>query len=235
MVIGFGIHARAQEATSSSDTGFQDLFNGQNLSGWKGDERFWSVQDGAIVGQTSKENPAPHNTFLSYEGGEFGNFELRLKYKVEGFNSGVQYRSVQLDDFKVKGLQADFEATWHDGGVDKFSGMFFEEDGRMFMGQRGDVVIVKTSPKGTKKPNVEKIGSVGDPKDLVKVIKRDDWNEYTVIANGFTFTHIINGTVMSMGFDEDQNNRRESGIIAFQLHSGTPMKIQVKDIRIREL
>ncbi len=233
----FGV---AQESVSATDTAFRSLFNGNDLSEWKGDERFWSVRDGVIVGQTGKDNPAPHNTFLIYEGGEFGDFELRFEYKVDGFNSGVQYRSVEGDDFKVKGYQADFEARWHDaetsgGGIDKFTGMFFDEGGRMFMGQRGDVVIVKSVPEGKKKPLVEKIGSVGDPEQLEKAIRRDDWNEYTVIAKGFTFTHIVNGRVMAVGFDEDVENRRESGILAFQLHSGTPMKIQVKDVMIREL
>src|SRR6056297_46333 len=224
-----------QDPVSAATPQFKSLFNGDDLDGWKGDVRFWRVEDGAIIGQTSKDNPAPHNTFLIYEGGEFGDFVLTFKYKVDGFNSGMQYRSVEQDDLKVTGLQADFEAQWHDGDVDKFTGMFFEEGGRMFMGQRGDVVIAKTSEKGTNQPNVEKIGSVGDQMELADVIKRDDWNEYTIVANGFAFTHIVNGRVLSIGFDEDVNNRRESGILAIQLHSGTPMKIQVKDIQIREL
>lgn len=223
----------AQEASPVTDA--KSLFNGEDLGDWKGDERFWSVDGGAIIGQTSKDNPAPHNTFLSYTGGEFSDFVLTFQYRVDGFNSGMQYRSKQNDDFMVAGMQADFEAKWHDGDVDKFTGMYFEEEGRMFMGQRGDAVIVNPSPAGTKKADVTKVGNVGDHMQLADVIKRDDWNDYTIVANGETSIHIVNGRVMSIGIDKDKNNRRDSGILAIQLHSGTPMKIQVKDIKIREL
>jgi len=223
--------------SQAEEPGFESLFNGQDLSGWDGLEQFWSVQDGAIVGATSETNqPADKkNTFLIYRTDSFDDFELRFQYKVAGFNSGVQYRSIDKGHYHVNGLQADFEAQWHGGQVDKFSGMFFEENGRMFMGQRGDVVIVRSNPENPKKPKIEKIGTVGDPAQLEKAIKRDDWNDYTVIANGNQFTHIINGQVMSIGIDEDELNSRKSGILAFQLHSGKPMKIQLKNIRIRRI
>ena len=48
--------------------GFESLFNGNDLTGWKGDERFWRVEDGANVGQTTKDNPTKKNTFLVYTG-----------------------------------------------------------------------------------------------------------------------------------------------------------------------
>ncbi|MEM9589421.1 MAG: DUF1080 domain-containing protein, partial [Planctomycetota bacterium] len=207
-LIAAGVLANASaESPSVAPSPYQSLFNGQNLEGWRGDERFWSVQDGAIVGETSKDNPAPHNTFLIRDG-EFSDFELRFSYQVSGFNSGIQYRSVAGDDFKVTGYQADFEARWHDDGKkDKFTGMFFEEGGRMFMGQRGDAVIVHTGSK-PKKPVTTKIGTTGDSGELESVIKRDDWNEYVVVARGYTFTHIVNGRVMAVGYDEDTVHRR---------------------------
>jgi len=219
---------------------FSPLFNVKNLDGWEGDKRFWSVRDGILTGETSEDNKAEKNTFLIYRAKEYSNFELRFKYQVKGFNSGIQYRSVDKGEFVVHGLQADFEAEWHKNQdtnetFDRFSGMFFEEGNRMFMGQRGDVVIVRSNPEDPKKPKIEKIASTGDPKELVKVIKRDDWNDYTVIANGNQFIHIINGRVMAIGIDEDPLNFRTTGILAFQLHAGTPMKIQIKDLKIREL
>lgn len=224
-------------AVLAEEPGFETLFNGVDLSGWDGNKAFWSVEDGTIVGQTSETNqPADKkNTFLIFRGDSFDDFELRFEYQVEGFNSGIQYRSIDTGDFHVKGLQADFEARWHDGEIDRFSGMFFEENGRMFMGQRGDVVVVRANPENPKKPLLEKIASVGDAADLEKAIKRSGWNEYTVVANGNQFTHIINGRVMSIGIDEDEISSRKSGILAFQLHSGRPMKIQLRNIRIRRI
>lgn len=222
--------ATAQEA----ENGFRPLFNGTDLTGWLGDDRFWSVEDGAIVGQTTKDNPTDKNTFLVYTGDTVDDFELRFSYRVKGGNSGIQYRSELLSRWVVKGLQADFEDTMHEGN-DKFSGMFFEENGRMFMGQRGDVVIVRSNSEAPKKPRLEKIATVGDPVELEKVIKRNDWNDYSIVAKGNVFIHIINGQVMCIGVDEDELNFRKSGILAWQLHAGDPLKIQMKNIRLRRL
>ncbi len=224
----------AQE-TTETETGFASLFNGTDLSGWDGDKRFWRVEDGSIIGQTTEDNKAEHNTFLIRRDDEYADFELRFSYQVTGYNSGVQYRSVAKDDYVVAGYQADFEDRWHDGTTDKFSGMFFEENGRMFLGQRGEAVIVKAIPSGKKKPIIEKVGSLGDPVELETAIHRDDWNDYTIIARGFQFTHMINGRVMAIGWDEDEQHRKASGIFAFQLHSGPPMQIKIRNIRVRKL
>jgi hypothetical protein len=217
---------------------YQSLFNGQDLTGWDGDPRFWRAEDGAIVGQTTESNKAEKNTFLIYRGGEFGDFQLQFEYQVDGYNSGVQYRSEEKDKWNVGGYQADFEARWHasdNGPVDQYSGMFFDEQGRMFMGQRGEAVIVRPNSQQPNKPHIEKIGTLGDSAELESVIRRDGWNQYQVIANGYQFTHVINGRVMAVGIDLDTINRRASGIIAFQLHSGPPMQIKLRNIRIREL
>src|SRR5436189_5562040 len=88
-------------AASSLFAGEKQLFNGKDLTGWKGQPEFWSVQDGAITGKTTKETPVKENTFLIWQDGEVGDFELTFKYKIvdenggaNGFgNSGVQYRS----------------------------------------------------------------------------------------------------------------------------------------------
>lgn len=227
---------------ASEDKPFQPLFDGQSLQGWEGDPRFWRVEDGAIVGQTTEENKAERNTFLVYTPSEFSDFELRFSYQVDGQNSGVQYRSEMVGEHLMKGLQADFEARWHTDKsnpdrppFDRFSGMFFEERGRMFLGQRGDMVIVRPAIEEGKRADVEKIASLGDPSNLEEAINRDGWNEYTIIANGNQYTHIINARVMSIGIDEDPQHFRASGLIGFQLHSGRPMKIQIKNVRIRQL
>lgn len=70
----------------------------------------WTVQDGCITGQTTKEKPTKGNTFLIWKGGEVGDFELTLQYKMEGGNSGIQYRSKIVDEkgFVVAGYQGDF-------------------------------------------------------------------------------------------------------------------------------
>lgn len=237
ILIGFTPYALAvaqEENTSSKPGVFTSLFDGNSLSGWDGDQRYWRAENGVLIGQTTKEVTTKKNTFLIYEDKKFGDFELRFSFRVKGGNSGVQYRSEIISKWVVKGLQADFEDTMHEG-KDKFSGMFFEENGRMFMGQRGDVVVVRSNSDDPKKPKIEKIATVGDNEELEKYIRRDAWNDYIVIARGNVFLHIINGHVMSVGIDEDSLNARQSGILAWQLHAGPPLKIEMKDIRIREL
>lgn len=238
----FAIPLLVMSATLGQDAGsesvaasnFVTLFDGNSLAGWEGDERFWRAENGVLIGQTTKDVTTKKNTFLVYNKSEFADFELRFSYRVNGGNSGVQYRSQMVSKWVVKGLQADFEDKMHEG-KDKFSGMFFEENGRMFMGQRGDVVFVRSNKAKPNKPVIEKIATVGSNEELEKHIRRDAWNDYIVIAKGNVFMHIINGHVMSVGIDEDELNARKSGIIAWQLHAGPPLKIEMKDVRIREL
>src|ERR1041384_6363758 len=68
------------------EPGFKSLFDGKTLTGWEGLPQFWSVKDGAIVGQTTKETPAKGNTFLIWKGGDVSDFELRLSYKLTANN-----------------------------------------------------------------------------------------------------------------------------------------------------
>ena len=114
---------------SRAEDGFKSLFNGKDLSDWKGDMKRWRVEDGAITGQTTADNLLDYNTFLIWKGGEPADFELRFKYKIVGGNSGVQYRSKVLDaeKFVVSGYQADIDAAL------RFTGMNYEEKGRTFL------------------------------------------------------------------------------------------------------
>ena len=215
-----------------------ELFNGENLDGWDGDPKFWRVEDGVIIGETTAEKQAEKNTFLIYRGDEFADFELRFEYQVTGYNSGVQYRSRDLGDWSVSGYQCDFEDQRHKEGdtkVDRFTGMLYEEQGRGILAERGDVVIIRPNSQDVKKPHIEGIGTVGDPKELETYIRRSDWNTIRVIAKGNQLVHLVNGHVMAIGIDEDAAQSRDSGILAFQLHRGPPMKIQLRNIRIREL
>jgi hypothetical protein len=80
-------------ADEASESQFESLFNGKDLTGWEGDSKFWRVEDGVLIGQTTEDNKAEKNTFLILKGKNYGDFELRFRYKVEAFNSGIQYRS----------------------------------------------------------------------------------------------------------------------------------------------
>jgi hypothetical protein len=209
----------------------KNLFNGKDLTGWKGLD-FWSVQDGSIVGQTTKEKPTKGNTFLVWQGGEVGDFELTFKYRItdvngksEGFgNSGVQYRSKVVDEkgFVVAGYQADFECG------KSYSGILYEEKGRGILAQRGQKTVIK---EGSKKPEVT--GEVGKSAEIQAKIKPADWNEYRIVAQGGHLQHFING-VQTIDVTDETAVGAKKGILALQLHAGAPMKVEFKDLILKE-
>ncbi len=205
------------------EPGFKSLFNGKDLTGWEGNPKLWSVKDEAITGQTTAENPTQRNTFLIWRDGTVDDFELRLSFKIVGGNSGIQYRSNELDkeNWVVGGYQGDFEAG------DTYSGILYEERGRGVLAQRGQ----KTEIGEDGKPKV--VGSVGDSKEIQAAIKKEDWNEYVIIAQGNQLKHLINGKTTIEVTDNDPKGRAMSGILALQLHAGPPMTVQFKNIRIK--
>jgi len=215
--------------------GFESLFNGKDLTGWDGNPKLWSVQDGAITGKTGSdpENKIKHNTFLVWTNGNVEDFELRFSYKMIGGNSGIQYRSkiVRTGEFGpvVGGYQADFEAGT------TYSGILYEEQGRGILAQRGQKVVVKADEADAKKHKVEVTGSVGDSKQIQASIKKEDWNDYVVIAKGNHLQHFINGMQTVDVTDEHEAKAAKSGVLALQIHTGPPMTVQFKDIRMKKL
>ncbi len=99
------------EAQSPETAGFVPLFNGKNLEGWEGEKTYWSVEDGILVG---KSPGIDYNTFLATED-RFYNFVFRCSFQLvnaEG-NSGIQFRSEQLEGHEMAGYQADIaEGLW---------------------------------------------------------------------------------------------------------------------------
>ena len=217
-----------QALAADAGKGFKSIFDGKTLKGWNGDPKFWSVQDGAITGKTTKENPTKGNTFIIWEG-KTGNFDLRLDYKIIGGNSGIQYRSFKADgpdEWRIGGYQADFEAG------DTFSGICYGERFRGILSLRGKKTILTVGDDGKLKKEVEDFAKDAD---IAKAIKKEDWNSYRIVARNFNLTHYINGVKTTQVIDRDRKTRRAEGLLALQLHAGPPMNVQVKNIRIKEL
>ena len=233
-------------AVASADE-WKTLFDGKSLAGWDGNPALWSVKDGAITGTTTKENPTKGNTFIIYVGEntdrtpvEFGDFELKLEFRIQNHNSGIQYRSFKVkgdnDGWLVGGYQADFD------GARQWSGMVYGERFRGILAKRGEKVTVpgtyeeQETTKGKRKVLVRKVESLGDAAELRKQVKSPpEWNEYHIVARGNHIVQKINGVTMSELIDDDEANRRATGLIAIQLHAGPPMSVQVRQIRIKSL
>lgn len=237
-VPGLAIALALVPAFSAEEAGFKPLFNGKDLAGWEGMPGIFSVRDGAIHAETTAEAPLKKNTFLTYTVREFGDFELRFDYKVVGGNSGMQYRSERLPDFVMKGYQVDFENR------NRYTGMFFEENGRMFMAYPGEYVTVKplgalteaeAAAKNKPRARLDKVKFATTEEVFSHIKDATEWHSMTIIAKGNTFVHILDGRVMSVAVDDDPANFKKSGLIGLQVHSGPVMTIDLKNIRIREL
>jgi hypothetical protein len=211
------------------------LFNGKDLTGWEGNMKLWSVQDGAITGKTSDEGETKikHNTFLVWKGGTVSDFELTFKYRIVKGNSGVQYRSRELAPGEfgpiLSGYQADFEAGT------KYSGILYEEKARGILALRGQKTVIKPGADGGKKPAVEVVGETGNSDDIQASIKSEDWNEYKIVAKGNHLQHFINGKQTIDVKDEDSANAAKDGILGLQIHQGPAMVVQYKDLLLTEL
>ena len=212
-------------SAADDEASFVWLFNGKSLEGWDGNPAFWSIDDGGcITGMTTAENPTKGNTFLIWRGGTVSDFELRFEFKINGGNSGVQYRSEELADQKwvLKGYQADFDAKGD------WVGSLYEEKGRGVLAKRGSQVKV---PAGGKPEIVAKIA---DEEQILDTLK-EDWNSYTIIAQGNHLVQLLNGVKTVDLIDEDTEKGKKEGLLGLQLHAGPPMSVQFRNIRIKDL
>ena len=206
------------------EPGFTSLFNGRDLTGWRGNPKIWSVRDDAITGQTTPKNRVSENTFLIWTGGDPKDFELRLKFRLENGNSGIYFRSRErtaMHSEPLVGCQADFSANG------RWTGVIMEYTLRGILAERGQKVLIGKDGK------INVVGSVGDPEELIKHVKPKQWNDYTFSARGGRVILKINGVVMC-DLDDNDPRRIPSGRLALQVHQGPDMLVQFKDIRIRE-
>ncbi len=208
----------------ADDSKGASLFDGKNLENWKGDRSYWSVEEGAIVGRTTDKQPLKHNIFLIYQAAQPADFELRLEFKIEGGNSGIQYRSKVVDQQAhiVGGYQADIDATM------RYMGILYEERGRGILAERGQRVTVGADGK-------KQAEQFSKADELVKFIHQGKWNHYRIVAKGNRLQHYINDVLMMELTDNQQEKAATKGVIALQLHRGPPMVVRFKNIRCRKL
>ena len=222
--------------------GYIPIFNGKDLKDWDGNPRFWRVEQGAIVGESTPQNPSG-NSYLVYRGIEAKDFTLKFEIKVEGNGgSGIQYRSrsgipwlagispevtanvgpVNLD-WMLTGPQADFWPS------EPWTGQFYSENTPMrILAWRGQVV------EGFSDKRKRLMGTIAHADTLAKHVIHDDWNEYTVIARGGVFIHILNGQLMSVMIDDDPgSSNNQSGYFGIEIEAIT--KVSVRNIWLKKI
>jgi len=228
----------AQPINFEDRTGFQPIFDG-TMKNWDGDPSIWKAEGNVLVGTRTEANPLKENTFVIWRGGEPADFELKVEYRMSATNSGIQFRSVHLPqgtapypnnpDAKIagkwvlKGYQADIDFA------NQFTGMIYEERGRGFLMQRGQAVEI--GPDGVSR----QIGSLEmNADELESLIKAGDWNTVHLIARGNTIMNIVNGHVTAFLVDDDAKGRALKGLLGFQIHVGPPMKMEFRNIWLKQ-
>jgi hypothetical protein len=230
----------AQPLNFEDRSGFQSIFDG-TMKNWDGDPAIWKAEGNVLTGTTTAENPLKENTFVIWRGGEPGDFELKVEYRMSATNSGIQFRSVHLPqgtpaptpnnpDGKIagkwvlKGYQADIDFA------NQFTGMIYEERGRGFLMVRGQAVEI--GPDGASR-QIGKLEMNAD--ELKSLIKPGEWNTVHLIARGNTIMNIVNGHVTAFIVDDDPKGRAMKGLLGFQIHVGDPMKIEFRNIYLKSL
>lgn len=231
------------DSTEEGD-GFVQIFDGKTLTNWVGDSTYWRVENGNLVGEVTPATLLKSNTFIVWQGGSPGDFELKLDFRIaEAGNSGVNYRSEVFPDVPnaLRGYQADID------GKNNYTGQNYEEKGRTTLAYRGEEVTVSSqdnpdnpeSFRATVKNNAwqkrEVTKSLGHIDSLKSVIKSGDWNTCHIIAKGNHLQHFINGVLMSDVTDNDTLNRKMNGLIGVQVHVGPPMTVEYRNILLKEL
>jgi hypothetical protein len=181
------------------------LFDGKTLAGWEGDEKTWRVEDGAIAGG-SLDTVVPRNEFLCTTA-SYDNFELKLKFKLLGDKDKAN-GGVQ---FRTKRIPKHHEVIGYQADIgQQYWGALYDES------RRAKVLA------GPTKEQIEKIA------------RFDDWNDYTIRADGPHIQLWLNGT-LTVDYTEKDEKIEQSGIFGLQVHGGGKTKVLYKDIVIEEL
>jgi hypothetical protein len=217
----------APDSSSLKDAeGFARIFDGKTLTGWQGDTAYWRVDSGEFIGEEHPDRELKANTFLIWRGGTPGDFEFKAEYRISGGgNSGVQYRSEEVAGVPLglKGYQADID------GANQYTGQNYEERGRGFLAMRGQKVTLSPNAK----PVVT--DSLGNSDSLkLKIKDSTQWNEVWIVAKGNHMQHYINGILMSEATDNDTAARKFTGLIGLQLHVMPYMKVEYRNIRLKQ-
>ncbi|MCH8193951.1 MAG: DUF1080 domain-containing protein, partial [Planctomycetes bacterium] len=210
---------------SHAEAPFVELFDGETLSGWKGDTKYWRVEGGALVGEIPRGQTLNHNTWLIWEDGVLDDFDLQLQFKLTGepaANSGIQFRCQAEGVNKVSGYQAELDsgATW--------LGRIYDEHGRALLVERGTRVSLENNGQRI----VERFA---DRSQFKVLFRENEWNDYRILASGEHVTVEINGTVFAEMIDRQKSEQDLSGELAFQLHSGGHTRIEFRAVRYRKL
>jgi hypothetical protein len=152
----------------------------------------------------SLEKPVPRNEFLTTTK-EYGDFELRLKFKLLGEGANA---GVQIRSKRIPDHHEmiGYQADLGEG----WWGCLYDESRRR--------KVLAGPPK----------------EERSKVVRKDDWNDYVIRAEGKRIQLWINGQ-QTVDYTEPDDSIPQRGLIGLQIHGGPPSEGWYKEVRIRKL
>jgi hypothetical protein len=128
----------------------------------------------------------------------------------------------------MTGPQADF---WFpvNAQTSSYSGQWYSENTMQgILAYRGQVTQALPG-----QPN-RLVAHIGDIRALGGYVQTNEWNDYEVIARGGVMMHIMNGQLMAVFIDDNQDSvNNQAGFIGFEIES-QPCKISVRNIWLRK-
>jgi hypothetical protein len=223
-------------------TGWQSIFDGMSLKGWDGPGDVWRAENGEIVAQSTTAKPSG-STYLIWQGGEPGDFELKAEMKLEGkgANSGIQFRATKLGEvagqkhskWDLRGYQADFDLQNANTGAlieccaGPHRGVPPRPD-RAFRGQ-----MTRAAVKDGERPSL--LATFGNPEQLKSYINVGDWNQIHLVARGRVMTYSINGHLMSVFLDDHPSMYVDHGFLALQLEGPGDIAVHFRNLWLKSL
>ena len=146
----------------------------------------------------------PHNYFLSHKRA-FGDFDLRLQFRLLGENTNA---GIQI---RSKRIPDHHEMVGYQADLgQQYWGCLYDESRRR-------TILAKP-----------------DAKELDKVLKRGDWNDYRILCEGRRIQLWVNG-LQTVDYTEEDQGIPLVGKIAVQIHGGAPGEAWYRNIRIKPL
>jgi hypothetical protein len=203
--------AAAPSADKKAPKGFDPLFNGKDLTGWKvfgGETSDWGVDDGILY------TAGKGGGWLLTEK-EYGDFELRLEYKVpKGGNSGVALRAPREGNVSYTGMEIQIlDDPWY-------------KDPANFKGIRD--VQLTGAVYGVVPPSKEAVKPAGE------------WNKMAITANGRHITVKVNGIkIVDADLDDYKDHAKEHpGILRKDGHLGLQShtdRVEFRNVYVKPL
>lgn len=209
----------------AEDPKLQKIFDGKSLANFEFNEKYWRVEEAAIVGEIPAGQTLKTNEFIFWKG-EVADFELTLQFKIEGdksANSGIQFRSVRTKEGGAIGYQADLDLG------DVWLGRIYDEHARALLTERGQRVSIAPDGRHWK----DEFAQVADFKALAKPT---EWQTYHIKAHGPHVEIWVNKKLFSVLDDHQTGEADYKGRLGLQLHSGPgPVKVQFKEIELKQI